>query len=200
MCTVVISLLPLYSSGFGTSQPSHVFTPGTQSQVSVDSRSFSYSESGLGEKYADDDDGCDARESERGGLGRSPNVSRLALMGFWSERHVRDAWPPDACLDALGSLEAWSHDGEAGSISWKGCFILRTERKGEMQAGLRSAGRFGCCDVVYSDCSGRGLGTNERPLCECCRLHGLGFGEYRGAKGLSLRLLSLGPIWFSSVM
>ena len=94
MCTVVVSLLPFCSSdcslGFGTSHPSHAFVPGTQSQVSVDSRSFSYSESGLGEKYADDVDGCDSRESERGGLGRSPNVSRLAFMRLWSGRHVRD--------------------------------------------------------------------------------------------------------------
>lgn len=93
MCTFVIPpvLFCLSSrvSGFGTLQLSHSFT-GMQPQALVASTSFSVSESGLGEKYADEDDGWDVRESERGGLGRSPKVSKLECKRLWSERHVRN--------------------------------------------------------------------------------------------------------------
>lgn len=77
----------------------------------------------------------------------------LEVVRFWSERQVRRVWFFDD-----GERDAWrslgvacrlSIDGELGKRSWNGCFILRTERKGEMQTGARSTGRFGCA-VVYS--------------------------------------------------
>ena len=102
------------------SQLLHGFLPGAQPQGLLFSWSFSYSESGLGEKYADEDDGCEVCESDRGGLGRSPNDSKLAFTRFWSERHVRNPWLPDVCLGAFCSLAkdgVLSRDGEVGSIS-----------------------------------------------------------------------------------
>lgn len=71
----------------------------------------------------------------------------------------------DWCLGVLGAnVAAPSHDaGDEGSISWKGSFILRTDRKGEIHAGPRSAGRRGR-DGEISGASGRGSvgdGTND---------------------------------------
>lgn len=58
----------------------------------LNSGSFSASDSGFGEKYVDDDDGCDSRESDSEGLG----CNRLG---------------------SFANVAVLSHAGDAGSIS-----------------------------------------------------------------------------------
>lgn len=121
--TLVGSCVAL-SSAFVTlprapSQASHELKSGIQPQCFIRLSPASISESGLGEKYVDDVDGRESLESDRGGLGRSPNVSRLEAK-FRSDRHVRSVRFPDigrAAFDSLAAAVIFSNEGEPGRRS-----------------------------------------------------------------------------------
>lgn len=114
--------------------------------------------------------------SDNGGLGRRPNDSRVEAVRFWSDRQarsVRISGGREVVGDSRVGAEPFSKEGDAGRRSWKGSFILRTDRKGEIEVVPRSAERLGC-DTVYSDCSARGDvdRMKEREFCGCCLFHG----------------------------